>query len=168
MISWRRVAIGLSIGIPILIMLLFALGPSYPKSVPVLLIAVGVVATFIVQKKEDRRAKELVLKLFKGRKELDDESFGSTFLSQEAADCAVVLRSLFQPYFPLSLSRIHPTDAFVKDLQMNMFDSEALDIYVDDIEKAFQIKFSKGDASNILTFGQLVEYVVTKRSKLVD
>jgi len=104
-----------------------------------------------------RRAKRLLAT----RPGLDPAAFGRTYFgdSGRRAWLAEQIREVLSKHVPYSLEGLGPNDAFVQDLRMDELDSMSTVELVVSLEHRFGVAIPDGDAQNILTFRQLVDYL---------
>ncbi len=125
----------------------------------VLAIAAVVLAIAPLLWLHDRSIRRLVAKRMRPREARTAEEFGRHFFTQDTMSIATRLREILARHIEVDLSRLHPDDRFIEDLEMSELDSLSTVNFAVDIEREFGITIPDADAARLKTFSDVVEYV---------
>jgi len=120
----------------------------------VAVLAIGVLLWF-----QERSVRRLVAKRMQTRKAQTTDEFGRHFFDDATAPIASRLREILSRHIEVELSRLHPDDRFIEDLEMVELDSLSAVNFAVDIEREFDISIPDADAARLKTFRDVVEYV---------
>ena len=120
----------------------------------VAVLAIGVLLWF-----QERSVRRLVAKRMQTRKAQTTDEFGRHFFDDATAPIASRLREILARHIEVDLSRLHPDDRFIEDLEMVELDSLSAVNFAVDIEREFGISIPDADAARLKTFRDVVEYV---------
>ena len=87
------------------------------------------------------------------------DEFSRRFFTEATAPIASCLRDILARHIDVDLSRLHPDDRFIEDLEMVELGSLSAVNFALDIEREFGIRIPDADAARLKTFRDVVEYV---------
>ncbi|PYJ58402.1 MAG: hypothetical protein DME24_16470 [Verrucomicrobia bacterium] len=125
-------------------------------------VAIGIVAVLaigVLLWLQELSVRRLVAKRMQTRKAQPADEFGRHFFTDATAPIASRLREILARHIEVDLSRLHPDDRFIEDLEMVELDSLSAVNFAVDIEREFDISIPDADAARLKTFRDVVEYV---------
>jgi acyl carrier protein len=108
-----------------------------------------------------------VAKRMQNRDELNPKDFGKHFFSLDLAPIATRLHVILARHVDVDLSRLHPDDGFIDDLEMDELDSLSTLEFTIDVEQEFGIKIPNADATRLESFRDVVQYISTALAQRV-
>jgi acyl carrier protein len=125
-------------------------------------VAIGIAAVLLIGVflwLQERSTRRLVAKRMQAREAYSVDEFGRHFFTETTAPIALRLREILARHIQVDLSKLHPDDRFIEDLEMVELDSLSTVNFAVDVEREFGITIPDADAARLRTFGDVVEYV---------